>query len=365
MSLGRALATGSALVALGSCHVTRINTVVGRHAIIHWSSDGLPLCGGTLEYVDASLEIVADTYEVSLPARPAIEILWALEGSLAGGLCASGTTSGCDAPFPNGTNFMVVSDVLNAHELTHAVRLTGETHGMPAFFGEGVAVRWEPGPSRPGWGYPAALEYLDYVQVRELFDQRGLSPEWYAYAGFFWAWLEAQYGGPTMAAFAAELGRFSSAETIERAFAQTFGMSAAEAVAAFEGQPPLVFDIHACFMDQLPTLTWEGQALLLSDGPDSCAGEQVVNTTTRAVRLAHLVLPEDTRDYWLTADGLDDAIIRFDACTGDARPHAAPKFFPGNVDVLVKLAGRYVVTFYGPLDADGQVDFAAAWLEPS
>jgi hypothetical protein len=204
------LVAGLAAATVGSCSVARMNTVVGRHAIIHWDPEQRSLCGGTLEYVDATLEVVADTYAVQLPARPAIEVVWDGEGLLARGLCAAGFgAGGCDVPFPNGTNLMVVSDVTNPHELTHAVRLTGATHGMPALFGEGVAVRWEPGPSRKDWGMADAIQDLDYEQIRALLDHRRLEGEWYPNAGQLWAWLEAEHGGPTMASFAGRLGRLA------------------------------------------------------------------------------------------------------------------------------------------------------------
>jgi hypothetical protein len=357
------LVAGLAAATVGSCSVARMNTVVGRHAIIHWDPEQRSLCGGTLEYVDATLEVVADTYAVQLPARPAIEVVWDGEGLLARGLCAAGFgAGGCDVPFPNGTNLMVVSDVTNPHELTHAVRLTGATHGMPALFGEGVAVRWEPGPSRKDWGMADAIQDLDYEQIRALLDHRRLEGEWYPNAGQLWAWLEAEHGGPTMASFAGRLGRFSPARDVEPVFREVFGLSLRAAVEAVRGQPMLVFDPLACGMDGLPTLVWSGDPLELSSGASTCAAEDVVNIRGRVARFARLELPDEPREYRIEIDGPQDTEIRLDRCIGAARPFEDPLILRRSE--RVSLAGSHVVSSFVPLDDDDSAPFAEAWLLP-
>lgn len=352
-----------------------MNTVVGRHVIIHWNPNERTLCGGTLEFLDASLEIVAGTYGVSLPAKPAIEIYWELDGSLASGLCTNPAV-GCSVPFPNGANFIVVYDVTNLHELTHAVRLTGDHHGMPAFFGEGVAVRWERGPGQPLWWRPAQFGDPNYRaaiedNLRELLAQRGLGGSAYSYVGFFWTWLEAEYGGPRMAQFAAGLGRFSAPSEIDRVFFQTFGVTLTSAIDAFRDQPPLVFDVHACAMDHLPRLTWAEQPLRLSGGPDRCDSAELVNVAwpieaieDGAVRLAHLQLPDTPQQYVVTTTGPESGYVFIEPCVGHARPHQDPIVLtPANGPTTLSLAGNHVVSLLAPLERDGTVNFVDLRLE--
>jgi hypothetical protein len=367
----RLLIATASLIAISSCEARRMGTVVGRHAIIHWNPEERTLCGGTLEYVDSLLEITADTYEVNLPAQPAIEIYWDFEGLLASGLCGS-PAGGCTAPFPNGTALLVSPDVTHTHELVHAVRLTGAHHGMPAFFGEGVAVRWERDPATPLWWRASVFPDQEPPrEVRALLDQRRLDGFAYSYAGFFWTWLESEYGGRTMAGFASTLQRFSPAADIEREFRLNFGMSFEDAVKAFEGQPPLIFDLHACAMDHLPQLAWNDQPLQLAEGSSSCDSAEVINVMSSLLddyhgvaRLSHLQLPDAAQLYDITIAGPAEGYLLLEPCVGQARPYQPSIIIsPADGQVSVPLSGKYLVTTVAPFVRGDAIEFVEARLE--
>ncbi len=355
--------TAALLAALGlaACAAERLDSAVGRHVVLHWDPDEYRVCGGTLEYVDRSLEVVAQTYDLALPERPTVDMILSEDLGLALALCRV-EAGGCTSTYPNGTALMVLNRPVHAHELTHALRLTGSRQTMPRLFREGLAVRWEHGPTELDGAKPEYRAALDYGSLRAQLERQDLATADYLDAGFLWAWLEAEHGPEAMAGFAAQLTRFAAADEIERAFERSFGLSLAAAVEASRGQPLPMFDVHACAMPQLPTLRWTGAPLELSTAAGACADAGVVDIRSRAARFIRLELPGPAREYSLTVTGASDTELRFDACLGVARPYAAaPRVEPGPARTIA-LAGSYVVGSFAPIAADGRIQFPHAEL---
>ena len=353
---------------LASCQVTQLESATGRHVVVHWDPDENQLCGGTLAHVDASLEVVAQTYGISLPPAANTEILWTSDRILVANACTlDGLYGSCNSIHPNGTNLLLMGDVVDLHELTHAVRLTGTALGLPSFFEEGVAARWEHGLG--SWVQSDKEQYagdVNHFEVLALLERWRIPVEAYGTANFLWAWLEAEFGPHTMQEFASRVDIFSSPEKVEREFAATFGMTLEMATDASRGHPLLMFDPHACSMPHLPTLVWAEEPLVLSPGPSTCAANDVVNTHDQAARYVRLELPEAWRQYTLELAGpMSGAAIHFFACRGEPRPYEDPIVLtPIPNDWLTWLAGTYIVIVTAPLEESGHVPFPTATLKP-
>ncbi|MFO7567390.1 MAG: hypothetical protein R6X02_32400 [Enhygromyxa sp.] len=345
---------------LVACQSTPLESSTGHHATVHWDPAERRLCGGTLAYIDSSLEVVAAHYGVDLPAEPALEIFWIADEKLDSAVCG-GHAGGCAVPWPNGTSLMFSDNVIDPHELTHTIRLTGTNLALPTFFNEGVASRWENGWSDSWTGKDNYVGDLDYPWLLEKLRGGRLDSDAYFIANFFWSWLEAEHGADRMADFAAQLGPLSSIGTIERAFEQTFGLSLEQAVEASRGQPMYMFDIHACAMHDLPTLTWSGETLTLSNGPGDCSDSDVVNFlaggATRSVRVE--LAPGN---YEFVVEG-GPGNLRIDNCYGVARPHELARIFSEPQSAQAFLGGEYIVTAIASIEPDGSVNFPVARLE--
>lgn len=345
-----------------SCDATPLASATGRHVTLHWDPDERQVCGGTLAYIDASLEIVAETYGVELAARPAIEVMWTAESSLPQSVCGN-AAPGCAVALPNGVSHLFSRDPIDPHELTHTVRLAGPHTSLPSFFHEGVAIRWEHGFADSAVGKDTYTGNLDSEKLRELLDGGRIEFEAYPEAGFFWSWLEAEYGPERMAQFTAELSRLAPLAAIERSFEHSFGLSLDEAVEASAGHPLWMFDIHACAMTELAELEWTGTSLTLFDGPRDCAAPDVFNSLTNANRSIRLVVPEVPSDYAITITGDPPGQVRFDRCTGAARPfELALTYGAPSTEIPIQLAGEYIVTASALIDDDGRVAFPEARL---
>jgi hypothetical protein len=267
---------------------------------------------------------------------------------------------GCVRSELNGTSIVFVATPVDDHELTHAVRITGSRRSMPSFFHEGAATRWEPGLSSIFVGGPGYIPYLDAGLVRELISVRGYLPaHYYTEAGFFWSWLEAEYGPEAMAAFASQIWWGASVDRIEDAFENAFGVSIEQAVANAAGSPLLMFDIPPCVMPNIPTLTWEGEPLVLSASAANCQDADIVSYGTNAVRFMRLELTDAYEEFLLTVDGPMPSNLRLDRCTGSARPYEDPLFVEAYFDDPWSefLAGTYVATLTSPVEADGTINF--------
>lgn len=352
---------------LCSCQVTQLESVSGRHVVVHWDPDENQLCDGTLVHVDATLEVVAQTYGISLPAVPNTEIMWTGDRTLYDNACW-GPAAACNLPLPNGTNMLLTDDVIHLHELTHTVDFTGKNLALPSFFAEGVAKRWEKGLGP--WAQSDLVDYawdVNYSEVLALFERWRISGEYYGTAGFLWSWLEAEFGPHAMREFASRVDIFSSPAKIEREFEATFGITLKMATEASRGQPLTTFDPHPCSMAHLPTFVWADEPLVLSDGPSTCATDDVVNDGSGgAARYARLELPEARREYTLELTGpVSGAGIHFFACTGEPQPYEDPIVltpFDGNHTPW--LGGTYIVIVTAPLEKDGHVPFPTATLKP-
>ncbi len=349
---------------LASCEATRLESAVGQHVVVHWDSDENRLCGGTLRHIDSSLEVVAQTYGLDLPTEPNIDILWTEDRTLLDSACR---TVGCDWPLPNGTHVLLTKNIVDLHELTHTVNLTGKNLVLPSFFQEGVAVRWENGLGT--WAQSDKALYagdVSHSEILALLDRWQIPADHYETAGFLWAWLEAEFGPHTMQEFASRIDVFSSPKKVEREFEATFGITLKMATDASRGQPLFIFDPHACSMPDLPTLVWAEEPLVLSPGPSTCAANDVVNSDNIAARYVRLDLPEPLRQYTLELDGpTSGAAIHFFACLGEPRPYEDPiVLIPSGGERQQWLAGTYVVIATAPLEEDGRVPFPTAKLKP-
>lgn len=347
-----------------ACDATPLESVTGRHATIHWDPSERHLCGGTVDYVDASLDVIAANYGVDLPAQPAIDIFWAADSNWVQSVCVSHSDA-CVVPLPNGTSYMVSPDVVDPHELTHTVRLNGARDFLPSFFMEGVATRWEIGWSDSSVGKDTYLGGIDPVKLRELLRAGGrIAPEEYPDAGFFWSWLEAEHGAVEMARFTAQIGLFSSVAEIERAFEQTFAMSLEQAAEASRDQPLYMFDVIACAMDDLTTLQWQSGALAITEGPSECSDDDVISSYREVVHLLRIQLPETLAEYTLVLDGSGSSAVRFDSCTGVARPYeSALQYNAPRTVAPIYLSGEYIVTRIAQVQPDGTIEFPRVRLE--
>jgi hypothetical protein len=349
-----------------SCQVTQLESAAGRHVVVHWDPDENQLCGGTLAHVDASLEVVAQTYGVSLPAAPNTEILWTSDRILVANACALELLAGsCNFPVPNGTHMLLAGDIVDLHELTHTVNLTGTSLGLPSFFAEGVATRWEYGPLST-WVQSDKVGYtgdVSHSEVLALLERWQIPTSGYGTANFLWAWLEAEFGPHTMQEFASRINVFSSPAKIEHEFEAIFGITLEMAADASRGEPLFIFDPHPCMMTHLPTLVWAEEPLVLSPGPSTCAANDVVNP---GAWYARLELPEPWREYTLELNGPSSgAAIHFFECRGEPRPYEDPVVLhpiPG--DWPMGLAGTYIVIVTAQLEENGYVPFPTATLKP-
>jgi hypothetical protein len=364
MRLRRSRLVIPALCALMACEATPIESAAGRHVVVHWDPDESILCGGTIAHVDASLEIVAKTYGVSLPPRPNIEIFWTGDASLVRNSCMK-NPRGCTAQLPNGNILMIIDGVTDGHELSHAIGLARTNFGLPSFFAEGVAVRWEHGLGDIGVGKSFYISDVTYAEVRDLLDRRQIPPEGYTAAGFLWSWLEAKFGPATMKEFAGRIDILSSPAQIEREFEATFGITLEMATEASWGQPLMAFDPHACSME-LPTQVWAGDPLALSSEPSTCASADVVNTGRGPGRYSRLELPDVWQEYSLELSGRMSAgdSIYFYACRGEPLPFEEPlSFTPTENDQRLWLRGTYIMIAIAPIEQNGDVLFPSATLK--
>jgi hypothetical protein len=338
--------------------VPDLEVATSKHVILHWDPSEHQLCGGTLDHVDNTLEVIAGTYGVSLGSRPSITMFW-LKSDMVSELCPM-HAFGCARSQLNGTNMLFVATPVDDHELTHAVRITGSRRALPRFFHEGAAVRWESGLSGIGYGKPDYSGNLDAGLVRELLTVRSYIPaHYYTEAGFFWIWLEAEYGPEAMAAFASQIWQGASPERIEDAFENAFGLSIEQAVANSAGSPWLMFDIPPCGMPNIPTLTWDGEPLVLSEGEANCQDADIVSYGLNAARFTRLELTESYEEFLLTVDGPMPSSLILNRCTGGARPYEDPLFIAAYLDDPWSefLAGTYVATLTSPVEADGTINF--------
>ncbi|MFO7563568.1 MAG: hypothetical protein R6X02_13055 [Enhygromyxa sp.] len=344
-----------ATLASSSCGPPDLEVATSKHVILHWDRSVFRLCGGTLEHVDNTLEVIAGTYGVSLGSRPSITMFW-LEPDMVWDMCG-GRTSACTHPRLNGTTALFVPTPVHEHELTHAVRITGSgRRWMPSFFLEGAAVRWEAASLR--YGGPKVGNF-DAGLVRELMAMRNIPDEYYNEAGFFWSWLEAEYGPEAMAAFASQIWKGASRKRIQNAFENAFGTSIEQAVASSADSPWLMFDIPPCAMPSIPTVTWEGEPLVLSSGEANCQDGDIVSFGTNASRFTRLELTESYEEFLLTVDGPMPSSLILNQCTGSARPYEDPLFIAAYWDDPRSefLAGTYVATLTSPVEADGTIKF--------
>lgn len=354
MSFSRSLVLALVLAPLSACPATRLDSETGRHVTVHWDPNANSLCGGTVFHIDRSLENIASTYGVPLPAQPSIDIFWT-DRDLIASACKE--ASGCVLVHPNGTTTLLVTIIIHDHELAHAVRLTGSRDQMPSFFLEGVATRWENGPSDPSVGKEEYIGNPQYSLVRELVGQRQIADEYYPEAGFFWAWLEGTFGAESLADFASRLSRKSGIAHVESAFEQVFGVSLAEAVEMSTGQPLLMADVQACAMSHVPELRWENSPLLISSEITECSHPDIINTGQGAGYIVHLSLPDVLSKYSVEIEGPSMAEVRFDRCTGAFRPYEnALQLGSISNPIPLSLSGDYAVTISAPIGPNGTIE---------
>jgi hypothetical protein len=346
------------LAASSSCGPPDLEVATSKHVILRWDPSEHQLCGGTLEHVDNTLEVIAGTYGLSLGSRPSITIFW-LKSHIAAEMCLPRNAIGCTRPQLNGTSMLFVTTPVDDHELTHAVRITGSRRPLPSFFSEGAAVRWEPGLSDFRISGPLLKRDLDVELVRELMTMRTIPNKYYNEAGFFWTWLEAEYGPEAMAAFASQISKGASRKQIEDAFENAFGVSLEQAVAKTAGSPALMFDVIPCSMPNIPTLTWEGEPLVLSSGNANCQDRDIVSYGTNASRLVRLELTESYEMFEMHVDGPKVSSLILYRCTGSPRPYeesisVSPNWDPPRWDFL---AGTYIAAVTAEVQADGTIEF--------
>jgi hypothetical protein len=313
---------------------------------------------------------VAQTYGVGLPAARDTEILWTSDRILRANACHLELLAGsCNTNLPNGTNLLLVEDVVDYHELTHTVDLAATNLGLPAFFGEGVAARWEHGlgdSSQAGKAF--YVGDVSHSEVLALLERWQIPTAAYWEAGFLWSWLEAEFGPHAMREFASRVDILSSPEKIEREFEATFGITLEMATDASRGQPMIAFDPLPCSMTQLPTLHWADEPLVVSAGPSTCAENDVVNSYDQAARYTRLELPADmSREYALELAGpMSGAAIHFYACRGKPLPYEDPMVLtPIERDWgPIWLRGTYIVILTATLEDSGHIPFPTATLKP-
>jgi hypothetical protein len=358
----------ASLGVLAACRATPLESAAGRHVVVHWDPEEHVLCGGTITHLDAAVEIMADTYGLSLPSQPSLEILWTGDLALAQSICAASPTPtaiACGGSFPNGLKLVTSNSVVDYHELAHTVNLARTNFGLPSFFAEGVAVRWEHGLGDTGVGHPFYISDVTYAEVRDLLERHQIPAEDYSAAGFLWSWLEAEFGPATMKEFAGRIDTHSSPAKIEREFEATFGITLEMATELSRGQPLIAFDPHACSMD-LPTQAWAGEPLVLSAEPSTCAADDVVNTGRGPGRYSRLELPDLWQEYSLELNGrmFGPDTIYFYACRGEPLPFEEPmSFTPKGHDWTVWLRGTYIVIVTAPVEQNGDVLFPTATLK--
>jgi hypothetical protein len=215
-------------------------------------SDSEMICRGTLDLMEAQVVRVAEILRVDLPERIRVDFgpsaIAEYCGTDAGG-CATGLRE----------NTRVVADDSSAyHELVHGVRRANGLRGT-RFFEEGLAgvlAGFHPFPIR-FYGDPQGVTRSPAMLATAAWDE--ITHDDYGLAGHFVSWIFTTFDEDTVAAFFND-EESMSADTVDAAFADHFGLSLAEAEALWRTTAEDEYAWGArC--DPSAALAWSGDVL--------------------------------------------------------------------------------------------------------
>ena len=310
----------------------------GRH--VRLRSDGLePTCGGTLAYLDTAVEVLSAAIQVPIPED--FDFYW-YHGPLEQ-MCSPGAGA-C------WTGREVVSPMVpHDHEVVHAVAAgLGETHqilreGLAVAYGDDVG-HWKETPSYD----PDAL-----FEVDDLF-----APGLYPSAGHWVRFVLDRHGVEPFQAFWRSTPPAATLAQIEESFAQAYGESWDDALAAYASYPACTggesrMKLMECSDEPAP---WTGDTWSRAMDLD-CGLPEVVGPTlgyawkTTTVDIAasgrYSLEVESTGDYSYVTLARCDA-----ACDGGF----AENLPAGEVHARELPAGRYYAKFWHPAYEPGTVE---------
>lgn len=196
-------------------------TWVGQH-LEYAPQDGAPEpCGGTLEYMDRFVALVAE--EMGVEVREAVVFV---HGEDAAAVCDNPGTDGC--AFEGG---VYARNVPLEHELVHGVQR--QYGGVMRFFEEGTAEAFGD-DMRGSTRAPASG---DVVEGMIAGSNRKLPLEWYPRAGHFAAFLHEHHGPEVTTALLLRTDWDSTAGMAVTVLEQSTGLAFAEILAAYSAEP--------------------------------------------------------------------------------------------------------------------------------
>jgi hypothetical protein len=326
-------------------------TLLGEHVRIA-ADPGLVPCGDAVGHMDGFVAMLAEEWGIQAPSGDdRIDVFWLNPIDF-----TSRTICVNDRPCSVWGSVYSTSLPLD-HELVHAV--AREFGTPPPFFIEGLAVAYElPSPSGLGdyGGLSSSTTVLEAVTIRE---GAYLPSYLYPLAGAFTAFVIDRHGISKFLAVYKKLRFLDGRGRISRVFADVFGESLEDAVAAFEQVNPegacsaRAFRLKR-FECGAPELVWDGVHLAEYRTLD-CDQEDVLGpfASDELLFLRSLEIPEDgVYEVALFGDADAGSGGRWNrlemARCGGCEDYVELAVFPDRSIRKRLPAGRYSLRFVGP-----------------
>lgn len=310
----------------------------------------LPMCGGTVAYMDDFYARLATTFGAPLPSEPEIRYRWMRgEDLVTRGLCAD--RNGC-AHWS--LRHIYIDEPASGHELVHIAAGIAFGNADP-FFNEGLAVAFEGYERRSApTDEPAKTPLFTAIRARNVV----LPSEHYELAGAFTHYLGERYGLARLFEFHRATAPFDTLARTQAKFAETFGERMQDVAADFDregrGCPPA----SARFKQQecsAPVLDWDGERLAAHFTVD-CEDPEVVGPIEgRRARLSRTLVVDRPGAYRVELRTEGPARARLLGC--GSCEDAVEVELDANVPLqLVELpAGRYALMVSSSVDAPAGV----------
>lgn len=345
----------------------------GEHVVYHWDEHDFELCGGTVPYLDALVEVYVDRY--SLPARMGgkIEYYRFSDQEQVDRFCveapACASVSSPLLTLGQGTSAVYTTRSVHPHEVAHAV-VDFRLGRMPPLLSEGMAGTLESNlldETPQVYMEPRPQVFED--ELWALAESWSYGPTEYLIARKTWAALELKYGVPRMKLLAERIGSQGGAAHFERALIQEFGLSFSDVASLVSDAPWVYYDDPACDMVDLPVLSAnsESLALPLGDSRRSCDDVDVINSYTDEVQLTSMfvwlakirVTPSQVNTIVSSIEQASESIAdaKIMPCLGSPSDELRVEFYVWGGEQVLSLQGDYVIAIYGVELADGSVRF--------